>query len=71
MTGSWGHHAKWNRSDREDKYPVFIGLIKNNLELTNTLEWWLSETGEKGWCWWKRGNVGPGVQTSGYKMNKF
>ena len=69
MDGLWGHHAKWNKSDRERQMYVLTCTwnLKRSQTHRNRVEWWLP--GVVGWRKW--GNVGQRVQISIYKMGKF
>ena len=64
----WGHHAKWNKSEKDKYYLISLICGIQNIALIKTeIEWWLP--GAKGCI--KCEDSGQRVETCTYKMNKF
>ena len=61
MVGTWGHYAKWNKSDRERQI-LYVLTYMWNLKTPNseaqTVEWWLPGVGVGG----KWGDIGHGYK---------
>ena len=69
MNETWGHYAKWNKSDRERqictvslKWCHYVESKSIELTHRNRIEWLLPGAG---------GDFGQRVQTFSYKVNSF
>ena len=58
MDGPWGHYAKWNKSDREDKWyeHSYMWTLKKTpttkIQVYRNIDFWLQEAErEKGEKW--------------------
>jgi len=70
MDGTWGHYAKWNKSDKERNtvwYHLYMESIKKEIHINR--EKFVIASRENGG--WEIGWGGQKVQTFNYKLSKF